>query len=742
MPRRTLLVLFIFLMFSYAAGWSASKPLLVYVGEHAGQSDLFLFDPGAGRTYELTGDPAVEQNPLWSPDGGMIAYTRNQGEGDIAVCIIRPDGSDNKQLTSKSDHAVLKQWLDSWRISYISSMPDGNMALGVIDLRAGTKRVVTTKGTDYAWSPDGTWALVITGGDKPGLARIGYSGQDYRQLTPGEGESSPDISPDGRYIVFQGPEKSTTTTPGIWIMDSDGAGRKKISSTGFLPEFIGNDSIIYSEIQNGKNQVWLMDTNGDGKKKIADGRDPVIGKGGIILYQDKDELWMLNLRTGTSGYLLRDVISYDIWNNYAMVVQRSFSGKYPAAGVLLVDLDRKEALKVSGGIASAREPAAASYRRWNMRIGKYNPSAKPVKTKTPGLPVPGTPSATSPETSKTTIAKGLKLLVKSKTSDLSMHSPSWSADGKKLAFAFVKVYHDTRTAGGGAGIINSNGSGLKIIYEEKPGSVFEHLGFVSPRFSPDGRYVAFMKRSWLAANAESGDVLVTDLKFSDTSSLNPYVVLNLKMPVPAVYGAPKWMKKGDYVFFGARQSEGYQADPRLEAVWKAGATGNYDDAVYRNGDLDLSISMPTPSPDGKMLAFVMSKFKNPVYVKLCLLDISIRDRQPVSLMEIIPPQEIQFSKDGNRLACITKDQLYIINLAGLKAVKKQFKEGPAALTGDFLVFAYINDGNLVLEDTRNKNRRVISLDELTGKEIDGLAWSPDGKTLAISAGGEIWIYCF
>ncbi|MCD6309311.1 MAG: PD40 domain-containing protein, partial [Candidatus Eremiobacteraeota bacterium] len=340
-------------------------------------------------------------------------------------------------------------------------------------------------------------------------------------------------------------------------------------------------------------------------------------------------------------------------------------------------------------------------------------------------------------------AKGLRLLVRPKVEGLTLHDPTWSHDGKLLAFSFSKVYPDVKTTGGGIGTVSADGSDLKIIYEEKPESPFENRSFTSPGFSYSDKYLAFLKQTWLVSGGgEASDVMVLILDTGECYSVNPYNVLRLRQPLPAIYAPPSWMKDRDHVFFGAKQAEGYPVDSRLTAIWRAKATGSYDDAIYRNENLDLSSAMPTPSPDGTTLAFVMVPFKKSMPVKLALLDLTSRGAEPVTLMEASLPRDILFSRDGKRLAYLSKDELYIIDINNLNYSKKKFSPGPVALTPDFLVLAHIKDQNLILEEPERKGRRTIPLSALNGKKIDKLAWSPDGKILAISAGGEIWVYYF
>ena len=98
----------------------------------------------------------IDNLPFWSPDGELIAFTRQFGPANYHVCTIRPDGSDYRILTetgANDGHAV---WTHDGRIAYSTGMygfrdeaavydftfqPYGQIM--VMDADGGNKRLVT-----------------------------------------------------------------------------------------------------------------------------------------------------------------------------------------------------------------------------------------------------------------------------------------------------------------------------------------------------------------------------------------------------------------------------------------------------------------------------------------------------------------------------------------------------------------------------------------------------------------------
>jgi TolB protein len=191
----------------------------------------------------LPSGPGQELWPVWSPDGGWIAYTSLGSSGMWQVSTIRADGTDARQLLNAPGGAnQVIGWIagdqqqrdgtgaapangEIWARSgggdgpsfVYSIRSDGSgQTLLFGDGRDPNEPPDTVDpgavGQDYAWSPDGTRVAFVHYTDEDPSAP---SGKDYdlfvmnadgsgrTRITTDHGmDSSPSWSPDGSRIVF------------------------------------------------------------------------------------------------------------------------------------------------------------------------------------------------------------------------------------------------------------------------------------------------------------------------------------------------------------------------------------------------------------------------------------------------------------------------------------------------------------------------------------------------------------
>lgn len=180
--------------FGSAPTLSPDGARVVYVGPSidAPADGLYIMDIASGETARLPGTRAGDANPLWSPDGSTIAFTRGPSSGLIGapgpyhIVVVNPDGSNFRQLTDGSDANYAMTW-----------MPDGKQLI-----------------------------YNITSGEHSSLHSINVQTGEVSLISE-VGSGSVGVSPDGRRLVFQ--ENLLLDKYGLFVSDLDGTNRKMLA---------------------------------------------------------------------------------------------------------------------------------------------------------------------------------------------------------------------------------------------------------------------------------------------------------------------------------------------------------------------------------------------------------------------------------------------------------------------------------------------------------------------------------
>jgi Tol biopolymer transport system component len=217
---------------------------IAYSSMWDGQADIYsMFDTGTSKvnlTHDKTIGEREDVEPVWSPDGSLIAFEREylKGGGE-ALMVMNSDGS---KLHSLFPAAAIEYchpaFTPNGKTIVFSSNRDGNFDL-------------------YSVNVDGKYLFRITKTDAP-----------VQNLEP-------QVSPDGRFVVFTRPELSllggssiytTKIGSGIvhqltqnyrWVGDHD-------------PVFSPDGSMIaFTSDQAGSNDIYAMTANGTDVKTVT-----------------------------------------------------------------------------------------------------------------------------------------------------------------------------------------------------------------------------------------------------------------------------------------------------------------------------------------------------------------------------------------------------------------------------------------------------------------------------------------
>jgi Tol biopolymer transport system component len=89
--------------------WSPDgNSLLIYAGQ-PGNKNIFLIDVAAETAAQLT-NGGNNGSPVFSPDGQWIAFISLRNSDQADIFIMRPDGSDERQVTTNPEPDWQPQW--------------------------------------------------------------------------------------------------------------------------------------------------------------------------------------------------------------------------------------------------------------------------------------------------------------------------------------------------------------------------------------------------------------------------------------------------------------------------------------------------------------------------------------------------------------------------------------------------------------------------------------------------------
>ena len=218
---------------SYEAEWSPDGRSLLFRGGRA--DDLYVIRPDGSQRRQLTRSHQHEQAAAWSPDGTKIAFQRWAPNTFSSIWVLRVDTRAATRLTRDALDAAQPSWSpDGSRIVFVSATAKSGYEPVLWAMKAdGSSQhrlFPQLRGaSDPAWSPDGRQLMIADGDDLYVLNRQGRVLVKIALQASAAGEKtepSPEWSPDGGSIIFD--QLDAQGRPGIWIVNADGTGRRRV----------------------------------------------------------------------------------------------------------------------------------------------------------------------------------------------------------------------------------------------------------------------------------------------------------------------------------------------------------------------------------------------------------------------------------------------------------------------------------------------------------------------------------
>ena len=238
-----------------APDWSPDGRRIAFVSDRDGNTEIYVMpapgpqaqvSSGGSDQTRLTDNPADDLSPVWSPDGSRIAFHSNR-DGNFEIYVMPAPGP-QAQVSADGSNAVnltgnpADDWGPAWspdgsRIAFYSDR-DGRHEIYVMnaDGSGQTNLTINPATEGYpAWSPDGS--RIAFNSDRDGqddiyvidVAVPGGSAGDHGEtlltynLTI---DYYPVWSPDGRRIAFVSDRDGNLE---IYVMNADGTGLTRLT---------------------------------------------------------------------------------------------------------------------------------------------------------------------------------------------------------------------------------------------------------------------------------------------------------------------------------------------------------------------------------------------------------------------------------------------------------------------------------------------------------------------------------
>lgn len=267
---------------------AAGVLLLTYAVKTATWSDSLIV---AGEPAPFNALPGREQNPSWSPDGRVVAFSWNGG-GDVPhVYLQRVGQAEPFRLTQGQGAEFRPVWSpDGREVAFIRSLHPGSFQVARMTVNGHEQKTVGEFPWNWLssddlpaldWSPDGKTLLIAEHPSPTAPIRLilfDLATGLRRPLTNPPAGSSGDIdgkfSPDGSMIAFR-----RGGLGDLYVVSSDGESHGPARKlTGDNPGVRGiawsrdGRRILFGSMEGGRGwAIWQMNVDGSGFSRVLTG---------------------------------------------------------------------------------------------------------------------------------------------------------------------------------------------------------------------------------------------------------------------------------------------------------------------------------------------------------------------------------------------------------------------------------------------------------------------------------------
>jgi eukaryotic-like serine/threonine-protein kinase len=177
-----------------------------------GKDDVWIYESSGGLPTRFTSDPALDSQPIWSPDGSRIVFTSyRRGHADLFEKSASGAGSEAAIIVSEETKSPNDWSADGRFILYGSLRSQTNFELWVLPVGGARQPVPFLKSTfgvsHGQFSPDGRWVAYASnesGKWEIHVAPFAAPGSSWKVSSAGGSE--PRWRRDGRELYYLAPD--------------------------------------------------------------------------------------------------------------------------------------------------------------------------------------------------------------------------------------------------------------------------------------------------------------------------------------------------------------------------------------------------------------------------------------------------------------------------------------------------------------------------------------------------------
>jgi serine/threonine protein kinase/Tol biopolymer transport system component len=238
----------------------------------------------------------------WLSDNSGVLVTASEQTGIGAqIWFLAWPGSEARQVTSALNSYIdLSMTADSGTLAAVQSEAVVNLWVSQTADLSRTRQITSGVGRNdgtrgIAWAPDGKIVYSSLAGGRQNIWMIDADGRGNKQLSADARRNrDPAVSPDGRYVVWQ---SNRTGNTNIWRMDIDGSALRQLTESveaGFPQISPDGKWVLYQEYSNRgrRTTLWKVAIDGGTPMQLTetDSNSPVISPDGkLIAYTYRDD---------------------------------------------------------------------------------------------------------------------------------------------------------------------------------------------------------------------------------------------------------------------------------------------------------------------------------------------------------------------------------------------------------------------------------------------------------------------